>query len=51
MSAGETIECNSLDELLKEHERLCKAGYDVDFDYSKGKVAVLTIREVPEDAD
>lgn len=51
MSKGDIIQCNSLDELLTMHEQLCKAGYVVDFDYSKGKMAVLTIEEVPGNDD
>lgn len=48
MSVGDTIECSSIDELVKKHDELCADGYGVDFDYERGKKAVLIITETPE---
>lgn len=44
MSAGDTIQCHDLDELLKVHEELCADGWDVEFDYEQGKMAVLVLK-------
>lgn len=49
MSVGDTIECGTIDELIEMHDALCADGYDVDFDYERGKQAVLIITEVPEE--
>lgn len=44
MSAGDTIQCSDLDELLKVHKELCADGWDVEFDYEQGKMAVLVLK-------
>lgn len=49
MSVGDTIECESIGELIEKHDALCAEGYGVDFDYERGKQAVLIITEVPEE--
>ena len=48
MSAGDTIKCSDIDELIEMHDALCADGYGVDFDYERGKQAVLIITEVPK---
>lgn len=49
MSVGDTIKCSDIDELIEKHDELCADGYGVDFDYERGKKAVLIITEVPEE--
>ena len=44
MSAGDTIQCNSIEELLEIHDELTAAGWDVDFEYEQGKKAVLVLK-------
>ncbi len=44
MSTGEIIQCRDLDEAIKLHEELCSDGWDVEFDYEQGKMAVLVLK-------
>lgn len=44
MSAGDTIQCSDIDEALSLLDDLMKAGWDVEFDYEQGKMAVLVLK-------
>ena len=48
MSTGETIQCRDLDDAIRRREKLMDEGYGVDFEYERGKQAVLIITETPE---
>lgn len=48
MSAGETIQCNGLDDAFEYRDVLMREGYSVDLEHGPNGT-ILTIREVPED--
>ena len=44
MSVGEKIQCDSIDEAIELHEVLMREGWDVEFYYEQGKMAVLVLK-------